>query len=136
MHYSKHKDVYIIRLMPGEELMETLKAFCQEQNIKGGVISGIGGVREVEIAYLQPVEKEYVPKKFSGGLEVSSLNGNVAGDKLHIHMTVADSEYKAYAGHCNMAVADPTLEVILKPTDELQREIDDYSGLPLLKLDN
>lgn len=135
MTYTKHNDTYLMRFMPGEELLETLFKFCQEQKIYGGSISGIGGTTDVTLLYFNSRTKEYQEKKFSGELfEVTNLTGNVSVEKLHVHMTIADKELKAWAGHCGKVVADPTLEVVLTVLPETHRKLDDYSGLQLLDL--
>lgn len=137
MTFSKHNDSYLLRLMPGEELLETVFKFCQEQKITGGSIVGIGGTTNVTLLYFNSLTKEYQEKKFQGELyEVTNLTGNISVEKLHVHMTIADKELKAWAGHCGAVVADPTLEVFITPFSETHRKLDDYSNLQLLDLDH
>ena len=135
MTYTKHNDTYLMRFMPGEELLETLFKFCQEQKIYGGSITGIGGSTDVTLLYFNSRTKEYQEKNFSGELfEVTNLTGNVSVEKLHVHITIADKELKAWAGHCGKVVADPTLEVVLTVLPETHRTLDAYSNLQLLDL--
>lgn len=135
MTYSEHNGSYLIRIMPGEELLETLFAFCKEHGITGGSFSGIGGTTNVTLQYFNSLTKKYQEKKFSGELfEVTNLTGNISVEKLHVHMTIADKEFHAWAGHCGAVVADPTLEIMLTPFPETNRTLDDYSGLDLLDL--
>ena len=135
MTYAKHNGVYLIRFMPGEELLETLFKFCQEKKIYGGSITGIGGTTNVTLLYFNSLTKEYQEKKFAGALyEVTNLTGNISVEKLHVHITIADKELHAWAGHCGAVVADPTLEVMVTAFPETHRSLDDYSGLNLLDL--
>lgn len=135
MTFSQHDHTYMMRFMPGEELLETLFKFCQEHKITGGAISGIGGTTDVTLLYFNSRTKEYQEKHFSGELyEVTNLTGNVSVEKLHVHITIADKTLRAWAGHCGKVVADPTLEVILTVLPETHRQLDDYSNLELLAL--
>lgn len=135
MTFTEHNGTYLIRFMPGEELLETLFAFCQEHGITGGSISGIGGTTNVTLQYFNSLTKEYQEKKFSGELfEVTNLTGNISVEKLHVHITIADKEFHAWAGHCGAVVADPTLEIMITPFSETHRKLDEYSGLNLLDL--
>ena len=137
MTYSEDNGTYLIRLMPGEELIETLTAFCKDKGIMGGTILGLGGSTDAALHYFNQEAQEYVEKEFKGKLfEVANFTGNISAEKLHIHMTIGDDTYKAYAGHCSRLVADPTLEVTLIPFKEVHRSKDEYSGLDLLDLDS
>lgn len=135
MTFTTHNQTYILRLMPGEELMSTLKQFCADKNITGAWLQGLGAVREVELASFNVATKQYATKTFTDGwYEVTNFTGNVAGDRVHIHMTIGDHDFHAWAGHCNKAIADPTLEIMITPFAPLRRELDEYCGLYLLKL--
>lgn len=121
--------------MPGEELVETLTQFCQAKNITGGSIIGLGGTTDITLHYFNVKTQQYQERVFSGELyEVTNLTGNITAEKLHIHITIADSTFTAYAGHCGRAIADPTLEVSIIPFEEVHRAHDEYSGLQLLDL--
>lgn len=137
MHYTQHENLYIIRLEPKEELLTTLTQFCEQKNITGGWLAGLGGASEVELAAYSLETKTYSIKKFTGGIfEVTNFTGNISKDKIHIHMTIGDHEFKAHAGHLNKAIADPTIEIQLQVFPDLMRQPDDYSGLAMLALDN
>lgn len=135
MTFSKNNDTFILRLAPGEELHTTLTKFCEQQQITGGWISGLGGARGIELASFDMATRQYTTQLFTGRIyEVTNFTGNIAVGKIHIHMTIGDHDFKAYAGHCNKAIADPTLEIMITPLQELRRELDDYCGLQLLAL--
>lgn len=137
MTYSEHNGTYLIRLMPGEELIATLTAFCKSHNITGGTIMGLGGSTDAALHYFNQSTQQYETREFKGKLvEVANLTGNISVEKLHIHMTIGDDTYQAYAGHCSRLVADPGLEITIFPFKETHRAPDEYSGLDLLDLDN
>lgn len=140
MQYSQtslteaRQPAYLLRLMPGEELVETLATFCKEHNIEGAFLSGLGAANEVEMATFSIATKEYTTKVFKGEFEVSNITGNIGVEKNHIHITIGDKDFQALTGHCNRVVADPTLEIMLTPFNPIHRKEDDYSGLHLLDL--
>lgn len=135
MEYSEKNGVYVIRLDRGEEVVETLRSFCEEKEIFGGHFTGLGAVSEVELGYINLETKEYVKRKFEGGtFEVSSLVGNVSEVGLHVHINVADAEHRVFGGHLFRAVVNPTLEVFLMPLDKISRKEDNVTGLKILDL--
>ncbi len=136
MTHQEHNGIYLLRLMPGEELVETLTAFCKEQKLTGGFISGLGAVSEVELAHFNVRTKKYSTKTYTGEYEISNITGNISAEKNHLHITIGDDTFVTYAGHCNKAVADPTIEIMITPFSETHRVEDEYSSLDLLDLPN
>ena len=134
MTYSKSNGAFLIRLMPGEEVVASLQRFCEQQQLTGGFISGLGAASEVEYGYFHLETKQY--SKFTKQhVEVTNLSGNIAVDRLHLHVTVGDSAGQALAGHLMRCVADPTMEIMITPFPKTHRVADNYSGLNLLDLD-
>lgn len=135
MTYAENNGSYILRLMPGEELLGIIKQFCADKKITGAWLQGLGAVRQVELASFNVKDKQYNLRTFDNGwYEVTNFTGNVAADRVHIHMTIGDHDFATFAGHCNKAVADPTLEVMITQLAPLHREFDEYCGLHLLQL--
>ena len=135
MRYTEDNGIYAICLEAGEELVFTLTNFCKEKKIEGGFFHGIGASDDLEIGYRSLVTKDYLSKRFSGCVfEITNLTGNVSKERLHIHITIGDSDMKAYTGHLISANVNPTLEVFLTPFKTLTRKMDEASGLALLDL--
>ena len=42
MEYRKFADTYVIRLDKGEEIISSLQAICEKENIRLGSVEGIG----------------------------------------------------------------------------------------------
>lgn len=40
--FKKIKDTYILRLNKGAEIIQSIKDFCNENNIKTGTVQGLG----------------------------------------------------------------------------------------------
>ena len=135
----KVDDGYIVRLDKGEELVRSLTKFCADENIKSAVISGIGGALWAELAFYHLDQKAYEFDRIEEPLELSALNGNVSyvNDKpfLHLHATVADMNYHAYAGHLKELAVAGTCEIYIRTFEEpLERVHNDGVGLKILDL--
>lgn len=130
---------YLIRLDQGEELMASLIEFTNVHQIQSGFVSGIGMVREVELAYFNTELAEYEKKTFIENLEVASLSGTIAQYDntpfFHMHGVFGRSDYSTIAGHVMRAVTDMTFELFVNDFEtRVDRTLDDTSGLKLLDL--
>jgi len=139
MLYTKISSGYVIRLDPGEEVIETLEGFTKEQNIKGAIISGIGVICDPELGFYNQEEGKYSKKSFPGDYEVVSLNGNISyfeeNPVIHIHTTISGEDFISYSGHLFSARAAVTVEIFLITQEqELRRARDPIQGLNLLAL--
>ncbi len=139
MFFKKFGKRYIIRLEKGEEIIETIKSFCKDKDIKLGIVDGIGAVDYLSIGYFDPKNKEYHSKEFKEPLEILSLGGNISTmDEdivLHIHITVSGENYMAFGGHLNSAIVSGTCEVTIEVIDgEIERKFNETVGLNLLQL--
>lgn len=78
MKYAQLGDRYVLRLYRREEVVETLTGFVREKEIRAGVLSGIGAVRDVTLGYFDPDTRKYTREDFPESFEVTNLNGNIA----------------------------------------------------------
>jgi predicted DNA-binding protein with PD1-like motif len=121
-----------------EEIMENLKKFCQEKNIKLGMVSGIGATNEATVGLFDIATKKYHQKEMRGNFEIAHLYGNITTMNnelyLHIHINLGDKNQNSFAGHLNRAVVSATFEGIIEAWDnEVDREFSQEIGLNLLK---
>lgn len=102
MQYAKHGDRYVVRLDEGEEVMETMRAFLAERDIRAGYFLAWGGFSELTIKYYRVDQHDYKERRIAAQVEVVSLLGNVGrldGEPIiHAHTTVGDEEYRTYGG--------------------------------------
>lgn len=141
MQFTKTEKGYLIRLLKGENLVETLTSFCAQQQIHAGVFSAIGSAAKAELGYFNPEKKEFSFTSFTQSLEIVSLWGNVSlvGDKpfLHIHAVLSDDKLACHGGHLKEAVIGPTCEVFLTDLQmTISREYDESIGLNLLQCES
>lgn len=131
--------IWLIRLLPGEELLEGIRDFCQREEIRLGYFTGIGAMSHVELSAFLHEEKTYARRSFSGSLEIVSLHGNIATLNeevfLYVHMAVGDESLAMVGGHLHRAIVHPTAEVILQAfPGSVERALDPESGLNLLQI--
>ena len=128
----------IIRFDKGEKVVEELKKFVEEKDIKVGWIWMLGSAEKVELAYYYLLKKEYQSKVFEESLEVIDVQGNIARKDgevaLHLHGTFGRTDFSTISGHVNEIVAAATVEVFIhKIEGKLTRAHDEATGLNLLQ---
>ncbi|MAG44740.1 DNA-binding protein [bacterium] len=138
MQYKKFNDKYILRLDKGEEVVGTLKKFCQEKSIKLASISGIGASNKIELGLFNTREKKYYSRALEQDFEISSLIGNITEMDgkvyLHLHITLGDKDQNTFSGHLNSAIISGTCEIIIHAINgEVDRKFSNEIGLNLLE---
>lgn len=137
--YKQFSNKYVVSLQNRQEISQAITAFCREQDIKAGTVSGLGAVDKAVLRFFDPASKKYVDKTFSEQLEVTNLTGNISRKDgqiyLHLHATLGRADYSALAGHLLTAVLNGAGELVIEKFDgEIDRYYDDKSGLNLYKL--
>lgn len=99
----KLKNTHIFRIPQGEEIVSYINKYAEKHGIEAGLVSIIGSLENIELAYYDRGLNKYVTKTFPGTYELVSGNGNISlkeGKPLsHIHVVIGDRNYNAYAGH-------------------------------------
>ena len=95
---------FLLRLPYGEDLLLTLKRFCDENEITQGTLIVIGAVQQATVGYYDQKAREYRANSFNQPMEIVSCSGNISlleGEPfVHAHIVLADSEGKPVAaGH-------------------------------------
>ncbi len=132
------KNHYILRLFPGEDIIESLQAFCKHiDSIKAGFIQGIGAVSAITIGYYDG--SQYIKNSFQENFEIVSLIGNIVKDhNIHLHGIFSRENGICVGGHvfhgCIVSFTCEVLISVLEP--ELVRNLDPNTNLNLLSLPN
>ena len=139
MRWTEDHSRLLVRFEVGEKLPESLVDFARRLGIVSGSLSGIGGVRNVVLAYYDLPARQYVSFEVPGIVELVSLLGNVSlvnGRPFwHLHASVADREGNLRGGHLVSLEVAITVECwIERGSKMIQRKMDEYSGLNLLDL--
>jgi predicted DNA-binding protein with PD1-like motif len=130
---------HVLVFEKGEEVMAGLLEFVNERRISSGHLTAIGAFSDVTLGFFERESKDYRRIPLREQVEAVSLVGGVAlkgsEPQVHAHVVVARSDGSAYGGHLLEAHVWPTLEVVLVETPaHLQRELDEETGLPLIRL--
>lgn len=138
MEYKVFDEIIVLRLEKGEEVIETIKKLCEKEDIKAGLISGLGATNHVVVGLFKADEKKYYSNTFEEDFEISNLTGNISrmnGEVyLHIHGTFANIEGKCIGGHLNKAVISATSEIIItKINADIERKFNKEIGLNLIR---
>ena len=139
MQYTNLGNHYVIRLVPGEDVGESLLLFCKKEKIASAYFTMIGACRDVELAHYNLEQQKYTTKVFSSPTEVASLTGNIAlydGSRIvHMHGVFSDETMAAHGGHIMKAVIHAAGEIFLTPYDTtIEKHFDKETGLKLMKL--
>lgn len=138
MDYRRFGEKVYIRLDKGDEVMSSLAAVCEREDIALAQIHGIGGCSKAVVGVFDPDKKDYDREEVSGMLEMISLDGNItAADEkpfVHAHATFAYHDKNGNAavlcGHLLEAVIGLTGEIVLTPADgSITRRYDDILGI-------
>lgn len=138
MEYRKFDDTYVVRLNKGEEVIESLKDLCKNENIELAEITGLGASNLVEIGVFNVNTKEYNTKIFEGMFEITSLIGNVTRKDgevyLHIHINFGDEEGLVKGGHLVRSIISATSEIVVRRINgKVGRKLSNEIGLNLLE---
>ncbi|MFM8314648.1 MAG: PPC domain-containing DNA-binding protein [Deltaproteobacteria bacterium] len=133
IHHSEEKVLIVVP--KGEKLVATLTRDVSDLGLKGGLISGLGALIDVELGYYHLEEKDYHRKTFSEmDYELISLTGNLSLKEgkpyIHVHAALGDNQFRVFGGHLFEANVAVTAEVSIIPLGKMPvRELDPKLGL-------
>jgi predicted DNA-binding protein with PD1-like motif len=122
-----------------DEVIRSLKDFAGENKLKATQFTGIGAFSEVTLGFFDFETKDYLKTEIKEQVELLSLIGDITLFKnehqIHAHVVVGKRDGTAHGGHLLKAIVHPTLELIINESPGfLQREMNEETGLPLIKV--
>ena len=137
MDYQKFGGTYVVRLDPGDEIVEKVLWLAAVEDIRLATVSGLGTVDNVTLGIYSPDTKQYKANMFHTDFEIVSLTGTITTQRgrpyAHLHMAVGDLSGRCYGGHLNRAVVSATAEIIMTVLPgEIDRQPDARIGLNLM----
>ena len=141
MEYRKFDRYYVVRVDKGEEVLSCLKKLCKEENIRAGLVSGLGAADRVVVGLFDTEKKQYRKTEITGMMEITSLTGNISrmsGEPyLHCHITVCNEKMEVMGGHRNECHISGTGEITVTCIEgEIGRKFSDEIGLNLYEFDS
>lgn len=139
MEFKKDGNRLLMRLQRGEEIIQTVQRFAEEQKIPNATVVGIGAVDKLDVGYWNLEREEYTRRKFDGPHELLSLSGNLSwkdgASFLHVHAILSSPEFTLVGGHLFAATVTATAELTIWPGEyELHRAHDASIGMKLWNL--
>lgn len=139
MLYKLFDNVIAARLEIGDEVVACVKEICEKENVKAGVIHGIGAVKSTKIGMFDLAKGKYNENEINKFMELTSLDGNATtmnGETyIHLHANFGDETGSAFGGHLKEAVIGATAEIfIFKLSGEITRFHDDVTTLNLMDI--
>ncbi len=94
---------YIFKINKGKDLLEALTDFCHDNQIKCGILNGIGALENATISYFDQSKKVYEKRAISKESEILSVNGNISimdnRSNVHAHLMLALQDGTVTGGH-------------------------------------
>ena len=140
MEYRKYGQTIVLRLDPGDEIISSLTALAENENIRTAQVQGLGAANHAKIALYDLEKKEFHRKTLDVPMEIASLNGNITRKDgkpyLHVHIGLATPELTLFGGHLVECVISVTAEIFVKICDgEVGRRLDDATGINIFQFD-
>lgn len=98
---SDIRRVVVIRMNPGDDVLQSLQAAVQDQKITTGlVLNGVGSLDRyrVHVVGVPSLPTEDVFFEDEGPFDVLAFSGMILDGRVHAHITVSNTE-KAIGGH-------------------------------------
>ena len=138
MEYKQMGNHYVMRVDPGEEILEKIGILCKKENIRVGSAVGLGASNRAVVGLFDTVNKVYKKKELTGPMEITSMVGNIStkdGETyLHFHVNLCDEEMRIQGGHMNACYVSATAEItVTKSEGTVERSMDEEIGLNLYR---
>ena len=138
MKFRRFGKKYFVRIDRGEEIMSSLKNFCEKEKITLAEVKALGAVDDFNVGLFDVETKEYHKNRFQFPAEIVSLWGTVTTKDgefySHIHMSAGDEDGHVFGGHLNNATVSATCEMIVEVSEgTVERKFNDEVGLNLFE---
>ena len=144
---GKVREILVIRLQRGDDIIENIKKACIEEGIYNAVITSMIGSLD-GASYFNPIINPKVISGVSYGepitlkrpVQLLSGHGEICKDEngdinVHIHATFADSKGNAYGGHIsgltNRALNTVNIFIDVIEGVDMSFEMDEQLGGPI-----
>lgn len=135
MEYTTEDGTIVVRLDPGDQVLESLETIREEADVSGGFFMGIGAVDVATLGHYDAEAQEYTEKTFEGEFEVTAFGGNIGPDKIHAHIQLGKPDFSTIGGHCAGARVSGTFEIVIYRTDvTLTHRPDETTGLDVFDI--
>lgn len=135
MDAVKEGDRLVVRLDPGDDVMDALETLRDEYSIGNAFFYGLGAVDRCTLGHYDVDAQDYKEETFQEQFEVTNFVGNIGPDKIHAHITLGKRDFSVIGGHCSDAVVSGTFElVVFLGETPLRHVLDERTGLDVFEL--
>ncbi len=121
--YVKSGNKYVISVNDDADLLDALKEFCVDQNIKSGIVSGLGTVEEatLRLSGSDMSASKYTDRIVYDKMVITGLTGSISLHDnelaLQVHATLVRPDYSILAGRLTSAIVSGSSEIIVEKLD-------------------
>ena len=138
MEYKRFGNTYLVRFDLDEEIMQGLKALCEQEDIRLAHIDALGASNHAVIGVYDLEKQAYHREVLDGFMEITGLTGSVTrmgGEAyLHLHCTMADQAHTVHGGHVIELRVGATCEMFVTVLPgEVTRKRDENLGINLIR---
>ncbi|MGM9991429.1 MAG: PPC domain-containing DNA-binding protein [Candidatus Bruticola sp.] len=131
MQWKRNGELVLVTMIPGDKLKDSILQAAKEAGLESAVVSGLGGVRNIELGLAKADLSGYDTVCFHGAWELVSLTGNISSLKgepfLHAHAALGGVNGEMKGGHLIEAEINVTAEIFLYPLAEpVKRGVSPY----------
>ena len=129
MQYRNFDNTYVIRMDRGDEIISSLTALCEAENISLGSVEALGAADHAVIGLYDVEARQYHKLTFDEPMEITSLLGSVSTKEgkpyLHLHINLCREDMSVIGGHLNECRISATCEMIVRKIDGIvERKLD------------
>ena len=109
---------HIFRLQNGQDLLQSIKGYCEHKKIDAGVIvSSVGCVHNANIRDARGFEVHEIDEP----MEIISINGTVGRERCHLHISLSTCDLTVIGGHLvDGCVVYTTAEIAIMEIPDLK----------------
>lgn len=128
---------YIVVLEGGADVLASLQAFADGQELTAAALQGIGAFEKSTCGFYDFDREDYDPIQIDEQTELLSLLGNITLDAdgsryLHIHVTLGKRDGSVWGGHLLAATVKPTLELFVTEYPGELRRVPEQNGVTVI----
>jgi predicted DNA-binding protein with PD1-like motif len=96
---SSNSRLWVLRLHPGDDLVESIMDFADKHSIKaGGIVTCVGSLSHARLRYANQNDYENLDSK-GQHFEIVSLVGTFSTTERHLHLAIANEQGAMFGGH-------------------------------------
>jgi predicted DNA-binding protein with PD1-like motif len=98
---SSAAKLWVLRLRPGDDLVDSIMAFAREHSIEaGGIVTCVGSLSGARLRYANQPEYRTLERQ-GQHFEIVGLVGTFSTKDYHLHLAIANEQGTVFGGHAS-----------------------------------